>query len=182
MGSEDLLNKIENIITERGTDSYLGEEVTMEQHMLQTALLAETEDGSDSAIAGALLHDIGHYSEAFAEEALEQGLNNYHEDSGAQILEGTFPEDVVASVKFHVSAKRYLCATDTNYFNCLSEASVHSLKLQGGPMDKHEILEFEKNPHLELCLKVRRWDDSAKVPGIKTPPFSHYLPVLQRLV
>ena len=52
MGSEDLLNKIENIITERGTDSYLGEEVTMEQHMLQTALLAETEDGSDSAIAG----------------------------------------------------------------------------------------------------------------------------------
>ena len=62
MGSEDLLNKIENIITERGTDSYLGEEVTMEQHMLQTALLAETEDGSDSAIAGALLHDIGHYS------------------------------------------------------------------------------------------------------------------------
>ena len=57
MGSQDLLNKIENIITERGTDSYLGEEVTMEQHMLQTALLAETEDGSDSAIAGALLHD-----------------------------------------------------------------------------------------------------------------------------
>ena len=109
-------------------------------------------------------------------------MNNYHEDSGAQILEGTFPEDVVASVKFHVSAKRYLCATDTNYFNCLSEASVHSLKLQGGPMDKHEILEFEKNPHLELCLKVRRWDDSAKVQGIKTPPFSHYLPVLQRLV
>jgi predicted HD phosphohydrolase len=49
-------------------------------------------------------------------------------------------------------------------------------------MDKHEILEFEKNPHLELCLKVRRWDDSAKVQGIKTPPFSHYLPVLQRLV
>ena len=109
-------------------------------------------------------------------------MNNFHEDSGAQILEGTFPEDVVASVKFHVSAKRYLCATDTNYLNCLSEASVHSLKLQGGPMDENEILEFEKNPYLKLCLKVRRWDDSAKVPGIKTPPFSYYIPVLQRLV
>ena len=121
MGCDDLLNKIENIITETGADSYLGEDVTMEQHMLQTALLTETEDGSDSVIAGGLLHDIGHYSEAFAEDALEQGLKNYHEDSGAQILGGTFPVDVMASVKLHVSAKRYLCATDTNYFNCLSE-------------------------------------------------------------
>ena len=49
MGSEDLLNKIENIITERGTDSYLGEEVTMEQHMLQTALLACLLYTSDAA-------------------------------------------------------------------------------------------------------------------------------------
>ena len=113
MASEDLLNKIENIITERGTDSYLGEAVTMEQHMLQTALLAETEDGSDSAIAGALLHDIGHYSEAFAEDALEQGLNNYHEDSGALILEGTFPEEVVASVKFHAVSYTHLRAHET---------------------------------------------------------------------
>jgi len=62
----------------------------MEQHMVQTALLAETEDGSDSAIAGALLHDIGHYSEAFAEDALEQGLNNFHETPEPKFLKELF--------------------------------------------------------------------------------------------
>ena len=177
-----LLSQIQDIITRRGAESYLGEEVSMEEHMLQAAMLAESQDGSDEAIAGALLHDLGHYSGEFPEDALEQGENNYHEETGAKLLRGIFPENVVESVRLHVSAKRYLCATDTEYFGLLSEASVQSLKLQGGPMNENEVSEFKKNPFLDLCVQVRRWDDAAKVPGTPTPPFKHFLPVLERLV
>jgi predicted HD phosphohydrolase len=29
-------------------------------------------------------------------------------------------------------------------------------------------------------MRVRRWDDAAKVPGATTPPLSHYLEVAAR--
>ena len=67
-----LLSKIEDIITRRGAESYLGEEVSMEEHMLQAAMLAESQDGSDEAIAAALLHDLGHYSGEFPEDAFDK--------------------------------------------------------------------------------------------------------------
>ena len=97
-------------------------------------------------------------------------------------MKGIFPENVVESVRLHVPAKRYLCATDSEYFGLLSEASIQSLKLQGGPMNENEVREFKKNPFLDLCVQVRRWDDAAKVPGTPTPPFKHFLQVLERLV
>jgi predicted HD phosphohydrolase len=81
-----------------------------------------------------------------------------------------------------VAAKRYLCATDPAYFDRLSQASVHTLGLQGGPMDAAEVAEFAKNPNLDAILRVRVWDDQGKVAGHKTPPFSHYAAMLQRVV
>ncbi len=50
------------------------------------------------------------------------------------MLEPFFPPIVIACVRLHVAAKRYLCATDASYFSQLSPASVHTLSLQGGPM------------------------------------------------
>lgn len=182
MNPEHLVQKIQEIITCRGAESYLGEGVTMEEHMLQSAMLAEAEDGSDEAIAAALLHDIGHYSGEFSEDALELGQNNYHEEAGSNLLQDIFPEEVVDPVKLHVTAKRYLCTINSNYLSCLSEASIHSLHLQGGPLKAEEVNAFEKNKHLDLCLKLRHWDDAAKIPGTKTPSFNHYLHVLKRLV
>ena len=140
------------------------------------------EHGSDEAIAAALLHDIGHYSGEFSEDALELGQNNYHEEAGSNLLQDIFPEEVVDPVKLHVTAKRYLCTINSNYLSCLSEASIHSLHLQGGPLKAEEVNAFEKNKHLDLCLKLRHWDDAAKIPGTRTPSFNHYLHVLKRLV
>ena len=89
---------------------------------------------------------------------------------------------VTDCVRHHVAAKRYLCATKPDYFGRLSEASVHSLNLQGGPMSKAEAAEFEKNPNLAEIVKVRYLDDAGKQADMKTPPFSHYAPMIQRLV
>jgi [1-hydroxy-2-(trimethylamino)ethyl]phosphonate dioxygenase len=179
---ETIVDLIEDIFLRRGAESYLGEQVTMSEHMLQAARLAEAEDGSDAMVAAALLHDIGHYANEFPEDALEQGIDNLHEIAGGRLLEPFFPPEVTEPVRLHVATKRYLCAVDPDYFATLSPASVHTLGLQGGPMSPEEVREFERSPYRDMAVKVRRWDEAAKVKDRPTPPFAHYRPVLERVV
>lgn len=177
-----VIDTIRDIFERRGADSYLGEAVTMSAHMLQAAQLAEREGADEALIAAALLHDIGHYAGDFPEDYIEQGIDNRHQLAGARVLAPSFPAEVVEAVRLHVDAKRYLCAVDPSHHDQLSEASVQTLILQGGPMNPDEVAEFERNPHHRAAVRVRRWDDAAKVPGVTTPPLAHYLPLLERLV
>lgn len=177
-----IVDFIADIFTRRGAESYLGENVTMSEHMLQGALLAEQAGASDTMVAGALLHDIGHYTNEFGDDYIEQGIDNLHEEAGAQVLAPFFPAAVTECIRYHVAAKRYLCATDAEYFAKLSDASVKTLELQGGPMSADEIAAFAQNPNLAAILQVRIWDDQGKVPGLSTPAFDHYAPLLQRVV
>jgi len=98
---------IGDIFERRGADSYLGEQVTMSEHMLQGALLAEEAGASDALVAGALLHDIGHYTNEFPEDALAQGIDNHHDTAGAAVLAPFFPKVVTDCVLHHVGAKRF---------------------------------------------------------------------------
>ena len=182
LGPDSIVAFIGDIFERRGADSYLGEPVTMSEHMLQGAQLAEEAGAGDELVAAALLHDIGHYTNEFPDDALEQGIDNRHDEAGAAVLAPFFPSIVTDCVRHHVAAKRYLCATDPEYFGRLSPASVHTLNLQGGPMSEAEVEAFRQNPNLEGIVQVRLWDDEGKVPGKPTPPFAHYAPLLQRVV
>lgn len=187
----NIVDFIEDIFERRGADSYLGEAVTMSQHMLQAAQLAEThmqssnnENGAvqDAIIVSALLHDIGHYTSEFPADAADQGIDNLHDKAGARVIAQWFPQLVIDCIRYHVDAKRYLCAVELAYHADLSDASRLSLKLQGGPMAKEEVLKFSAMKNLAAILQVRRWDDQAKNPDMETPPFSHYRNVLERVV
>ena len=182
LNAETIVAFLAEIIGRRGAESYLGEDVTMAEHMLQAACLAEEAGADDALIAAALLHDIGHYTGEFPEDALEQGIDNRHDRAGAAVIQPFFPARVTDCVRHHVAAKRYLCATDPGYRDRLSPASIHSLNLQGGPMGEAEVTAFGETPHLEDILRVRLWDDEAKDPARTTPPLAHYLPILQRVV
>lgn len=46
--------------------------------------------------------------------------------------------------------------------------------MQGGVYDDGQVKEAQKDPWLENKLAVRRWDDQAKDPNMKTPPLSHF--------
>ncbi len=179
---ENIVAFIGDIFNRRGAESYLGEDVTMSEHMLQGAQLAEQAGAPDSMVAAALLHDIGHYTNEFPEDALAQGTDNLHEEAGATVLDAFFPPEVTDCIRWHVAAKRYLCATDPAYLSRLSAASVHTLNLQGGPMTDAEVSEFAGHPNLDAILQVRLWDDQGKVKGQETPPFEYYAPLLQRVV
>jgi phosphonate degradation associated HDIG domain protein len=173
---------IGDIFKRRGAESYLGEAVTMSEHMLQSAFFAERDGASEELVAAALLHDIGHYTNEFGEDYIDRSIDNFHDEAGARVLEGYFPPLVVACVRLHVAAKRFLCATDPTYFDRLSPASLATLKLQGGPMSNAEVSEFRANPFQRQAVQVRLWDETGKVPGMKTPPFDYYVPLLQRVV
>ena len=182
LNSYNIVNYIEDIFDRRGAESYLGENVTMSQHMLQAAQCAEKSGADDSLIVAALLHDIGHYKNEIPETSLAKGIDNYHEEAGANFLEDYFPISVVEPIRQHVAAKRYLCAVKSDYLERLSPASVHTLNLQGGPMNKEEVKEFEKNDYLEQCVKLRYWDEDAKDPERVHPAFSYYRPLVESLV
>lgn len=64
----------------------------------------------------------------------------------------------------------------------VKKASLTSLHLQGGPMNDQEAQEFEREPHFELAVRVRRYDDMGKVPEMATPDLESFVPVLQRFL
>lgn len=170
------------IFDRRGGEEYLGEPVTMAQHMLQGATIAQQNGQPEDIIVGALLHDIGHFTSEFGTYHPDDTKDRHHEDAGAEVLERFFPSVITDCVRFHVAAKRYLCATKPEYFKRLSEASVHSLMLQGGPMSADEIAAFEQNPNLKQIIAVRYLDDAGKRADMETPDFWHFAPMVQRMV
>lgn len=180
--ADTIVEFLASIFERRGSEEYLGEPVTMGEHMLQGATIAEQNGQPDEIVVGALLHDIGHFTSEFGTFSMDDVEDRHHEDAGAEVLERFFPSVVTDCCRYHVAAKRYLCATKPAYFDRLSEASVHSLNLQGGPMSAEEVAEFEKNPNLKEIIAVRYLDEAGKIAGMKTPGFRHFASKVQRLV
>jgi predicted HD phosphohydrolase len=170
------------IFETRGPESYLGESVSMAEHMEQSAACAREDGASDEIVIASLLHDIGHFIGDFELDALEKGMDNFHEDSGALILEQFYPPEVSEPVRLHVAAKRYLCTVDDSYYGKLSDASINSFNLQGGKMNAQEVAEFEENPHHKAAIKLRHYDDDGKVQGRQIYKIDHYKPLLESLL
>ena len=164
-----VVEEIEALFARHGSESY-GEGVTMLQHALQTAALAQAEGADDSLAIAALLHDVGH----FLQPTDDSYGYHKHDRSGGEWLARRFGAAVSEPVRLHVTAKRYLCATETDYFGKLSAASVHSLGKQGGPMSAQESTAFAALPHAEAAVRLRRWDDGGKVDGMHVPDLRSY--------
>jgi phosphonate degradation associated HDIG domain protein len=182
LSRETIVPFIADIFARRGAEDYLGEPVTVAEHMLQSAKLAEEGGASEELVAAALLHDIGHFTSEFGTYSPQDEHDRHHDEAGAEVLAPFFPPMVTECVRLHVAAKRYLCAVDPTYFSKLSPASVHTLSLQGGPMSSDEADDFRRNPFHAEAVQVRLWDEGGKEPGMKTKNFSSYEPLLRRVV
>jgi len=164
-----VVDEIEALFARHGGESY-GEGVTMLQHSLQTAALAQAESVDDSLVIAALLHDIGH----FLQPTDDSYGYHKHDRSGGEWLAKRFGPAISEPVRLHVAAKRYLCATEADYFGKLSAASVHSLGKQGGPMSTAEAAAFAALPQAKAAARLRRWDDGGKVDGLHVPDLMSY--------
>jgi len=163
-----------------GHAQYTGEPVTQLEHALQTATLAERENASPALIAAALLHDLGHMLEDASagydihDTPTASGIDDLHQYRILPFLRALFDEDVLAPIRLHVDAKRYLCAVEPAYFSSLSADSVRSLQLQGGVFDRKQADDFIAMPHAVDATRLRRWDDLAKTADLATPDYAHF--------
>lgn len=167
---------------ESGGELYIGEPVTVAEHMLQAAAFAERDGAEDELVAAALLHDYGHLVHDLPEHSAELGVDTRHEELGFAFLERWFPPAVTEPIRLHVAAKRYLVAVDPGYVESLSPASLLSLELQGGPMSGLEIEAFEALPNASAACRLRRYDDAGKDPDVVVRPLESYRDLLGSLL
>lgn len=176
--SNTLVEKIIDLFEKNGDSEYGGEAVTQGEHALQAAHLAIEEGCAANIVVASLLHDIGHMLHALPDDAPEQGIDDLHEELGFRFVDKYFKHAVAEPVRLHVAAKRYLCAKEPEYLGRLSEPSIISLHLQGGPMTEAECRLFEQNPFYRDAVQLRRFDDLAKVPNMEVRPLGSYRTLL----
>jgi [1-hydroxy-2-(trimethylamino)ethyl]phosphonate dioxygenase len=175
------IDQILDLLEAADDRQYGNEGVSQQAHALQAASLAEREGVADSLIAAALLHDLGHLLAKRAGGEASLGRDDRHEHIAGGWLRDVFPAAVVEPIRLHVAAKRYLCATDRNYFGLLSPPSVRSLELQGGFMSDKEVRAFRRLRFHDEAVRVRRWDERAKLPDAPVRPVAEYAPLLRTL-
>lgn len=173
---EDIVETLAGLLEGKGARRYGFCAINQLQHALQAALLAENAGCDAALITACLLHDIGHMVHGLGENPASEGVDDRHEELGQTWLAQYFEPDVTEPVRLHVAAKRYLCAAEPDYFGRLSSDSVRSLALQGGPMSAQEAAEFRAGSYAEAAVRLRRFDEGAKVKGLPTPPVAHFLP------
>jgi [1-hydroxy-2-(trimethylamino)ethyl]phosphonate dioxygenase len=174
-----ITDEIIGIYGKRGADAYFGEVVSVTEHGLQAAWFAQQDGAPANLVVAALLHDIGHLVDDVPDDFDEWTRDQHHERVGAAWLARRFGPEVSDPVRLHVPAKRYLCATEAGYLSNLSPASVRTLQLQGGPMAAAEVAAFEQESYFREALRVRRWDDRAKIADLKTPGLPDYRTLIE---
>jgi len=166
---------------------YGREQVSELAHALQCADLAVAAGADEELVLACLLHDVGRY--AVPQEEVTDTLETVearavrargHHEAGADLIAAHVPARIAFLIRAHADAKRYLCATEPAYYDTLSNGSRHTLTLQGGIMGTAEVERAATHPWWPDALRLRRWDDRAKVTGKPTSPLSSWEPLLQK--
>lgn len=159
-----------------GGEDYIGEPVSQVEHMCQCATLAEKEGYGEEVVLAAFFHDIGHLCEHIMPVRQMDGYGVVdHEKLGAEFLRSLgFSEDIASLIRNHVQAKRYLTHRYESYYNQLSEASKKTLEFQGGRMSNEEAALFEADKLFDLHIRLRQWDEKAKLENKPLPPLEKF--------
>ncbi|GAY13309.1 HD family phosphohydrolase [Mycobacterium sp. shizuoka-1] len=142
-------------------------------HALQTAARALDDSADDELVLAAALHDLAH-------SPLCDSVNrDRHEVAAREWLTPRYGARVGWLAGAHVAAKRHLAATETGYAEGLSPTSVLSLRAQGGAGVDTEMA---CHPWWSDALRLRRYDDAAKVPGAAALSIEDVLAVAERVL
>lgn len=172
------IEEIFDVFRNAGERDYGDERITQTAHALQCGWLAEKAGADAALITAALLHDIGHLVNPDDRPATRRREDGFHEVVGCDYLARWFGPDVTEPIKWHVAAKRYLTAAEPDYYGTLSQGSIRSLELQGGPFTEDRAQQFIERPYARDAVALRRWDEGAKILGLETPSIEHFRPYL----
>lgn len=178
--TQNTISEIRQLFENQGNDEYYGENVSQYEHAAQASILAARQGHDEEVQIAAFLHDIGHLFPASTEEELMEvyGRKDHESVAADWLRERGFSEKIAVLVENHVNAKRYLTYANKDYFDALSEASKQTLLFQGGRMTENEAKAFEQNPYFELIIKMRRWDEAAKVEAMQLPDLEYFLNII----
>lgn len=163
--AKEVVDEIFGLYEQYGGDDYIGEPVSQLEHMCQAAQLAQTDGHDDEVVLAAFFHDIGHLCEHIMTVGQMDGYGVVDHEilAGNYLRQKGFSGKIIRLVESHVQAKRYLTFKYPDYYSQLSEASKITLEKQGGIMNNTEAELFEQD-HLHLLfIKLRQWDDKAKL-------------------
>ena len=160
------LSDIEQLFRDHGHIEYSGEGVSQVEHALQAARFAEQENAGDALVTAALLHDLGHLLNRQGETPTLRGIDDQHQYFAIPFMRPLFPAAVIEPIRLHVDAKRALCSLEPGYYEGLSDESKRGA--------------FLAKPHAREAMRLRRWDDKAKVAGAATGALDHYLEIAAR--
>jgi phosphonate degradation associated HDIG domain protein len=174
--AEKIVDEIFSLYENHGNADYIGEPVSQLEHMCQAAQLAEEEGYDEEVVLAAFFHDIGHLCEFIMPVELMEGVGVLdHESIGQEyLIKRGFTQRVAKLVRSHVEAKRFLTFRYPDYFEKLSDASKTTLQHQGGRMNPEEADAFETDPMFDLYIKMRTWDDLAKITNKALPDLNRY--------
>jgi len=174
--ADEIVKEIFSLYEKFGKEDYIGEPVSQLEHMSQSAQLAEAEGYDEEVILAAFFHDIGHLLENTmpVKQMDGYGVVNHEKLAGDYIRQKGFSEKIARLAESHVAAKRYLTFKFPEYYNKLSSASKITLHKQGGMMDEMEAGLFETDHLHQLFIKIREWDDKAKIKNLPLPDLSRY--------
>jgi 2-amino-1-hydroxyethylphosphonate dioxygenase (glycine-forming) len=174
--TKTIVDEVFELYEQYGDADYIGEPVSQIEHMCQAAQLAEAEGYDEEVVLAAFFHDIGHLCEHImpVEHMDSYGIVD-HESLGSDFLrEKGFSEKIARLVESHVAAKRFLTYKYSDYYNKLSDASKMTLEKQGGIMTEAEAEMFEADYLHSLFIKIREWDDKAKIEHQPLPSIDKY--------
>ncbi|MEH3139856.1 MAG: HD family phosphohydrolase [Mycobacterium kyogaense] len=160
----DVLESLRGVWDEADVDEW--------DHALQCAARARDDDADDELLLAAALHDIGH-SPLLGGPGVAD-----HSQLASRWLRPRFGERVAWLAGAHVAAKRHLAAIDADYAAALSPVSQDSLSEQGGAAVDPA---FAAHPWHADALRLRRFDDAAKVPGAEAASLDTVLAIARRL-
>ena len=173
------ITDIEHLLVTRGYSQYGSEAINQLEHALQCAQLAQEAGETPETVTAALLHDLGHLlaAERDGVNDHDQKVDDLHQFIALPFLRSLFDDAVLEPIRLHVDAKRYLCATDPSYEDSLSSASRRSLALQGGQFSAADAQAFISIPYAKEAIRLRRYDDQAKVPNKRTSSLMHFIEI-----
>lgn len=176
------LPEIHHLLQARGHRPYGTEAISQLEHALQCAHLAERSGETPETVVACLLHDLGHLlaAERDGVQNHDTAEDDLHQFIALPFLRTLFPDAVLEPIRLHVDAKRYLCLIDPGYWAELSPASKHSLELQGGVFSESDAEHFITQPFAAEAVRLRRYDDLAKVKDKKVPDLAHYAQLLDQ--
>ncbi|GGF26014.1 HD family phosphohydrolase [Williamsia phyllosphaerae] len=147
-------------------------EVDELDHALQAGARAVADGADDELVLASVLHDVGHSPLVAVDASVG------HEAAAQQWLTTHFGARVGWLAGSHVEAKQYLAATDPDYAATLSPTSIRSLAYQGGAIAGSSRVDHAWWPD---ALRLRRYDDAAKVPGAQALSIDQVLEFARRV-